>query len=467
MQRYAIRMFADGWRQWAPAIGLVAVMATMIGLCVYQFAWTTTTEFRDAVAKTDVPLAEFQIISITIYTLVALVAWVALTVVGQASVHATRHTHALWLLLGASPRSVFGSTLYVLLLVSLCGAAAGAAIATVLSFWAIPAFNSAVSSEVVLPRFTLSPWAPAAIVAVSVVTMILGSILPARRASRIEPSVALRMPNQPGSNLKSTLVRVFTGVFFLAVAVVLVAVAKSDSELASTGPGPIFNAAVTAGGSALIAVYLLCPEIVGIVFRVLHRLFAASNLVVAALGTRAAAARAQLNTTTIAPLAVGLGGVGLLLCTVRSVGAFIEILEPGVPANLSDVLIIVAVVIVSMLATSAAVVALSSRGRGREIALLQVCGLREQQVLSLVAAESFAMALAASTTAIIPVVVGGLVCAFASAASPVGSAVVVWPAGIMILGFLGSWLLMFLILVLPTIRPLRDGPSAQLREQVN
>ena len=38
MQRYVIRMFADDWKQWVPAIAVVAVMATMIGLCVHQFA---------------------------------------------------------------------------------------------------------------------------------------------------------------------------------------------------------------------------------------------------------------------------------------------------------------------------------------------------------------------------------------------------------------------------------------------
>ena len=48
MQRYVIRMFADDWKQWVPAIAVVAVMATMIGLCVHQFAWTSDSRFRAA-----------------------------------------------------------------------------------------------------------------------------------------------------------------------------------------------------------------------------------------------------------------------------------------------------------------------------------------------------------------------------------------------------------------------------------
>ena len=130
-------------------------------------------------------------------------------------------------------------------------------------------------------------------------------------------------------------IRKLSGVLFFVVAVALVVASKLDTQLAAAGPGAIFNLAINTGGSALIAVYLLCPQIVGAVFQMLHRLGEATGLVVSALGIRAAAARALMNATTIAPLAVGLGGIGLLLCTVRSVGAFIDLVEPGAPANLS------------------------------------------------------------------------------------------------------------------------------------
>ncbi len=100
MPRYVVRMFADEWRQWSPSIAVVAVIATMIGVCVHQFAWTSDPAFRAAVTNAGVPIAEFQILSVTIYTVIALVSWVSLTVVGRASVHVTRSSHALWLLMG-------------------------------------------------------------------------------------------------------------------------------------------------------------------------------------------------------------------------------------------------------------------------------------------------------------------------------------------------------------------------------
>ena len=71
MQRYVFRMFADEWRQWTPAIAVVTVITAMIGLCVHQFAWTGDPRVRAAVTAAGVPVEEFQILSVTIYTVVA------------------------------------------------------------------------------------------------------------------------------------------------------------------------------------------------------------------------------------------------------------------------------------------------------------------------------------------------------------------------------------------------------------
>ncbi|WP_454151240.1 FtsX-like permease family protein [Microbacterium lacticum] len=465
MQRYVIRMFADEWRQWVPAVAVVAVIATMIGLCVHQFAWTSDPQFRAAVVAAGVPLDEFRILSVTIYTVIALVSWVALTVVGRASVQATRRAHALWLLLGASPSTVFISTLLVLAVVSVCGAVVGALASTLLSFWAVPAFNAEVSPAVNLPGFVIVPWAPVAIIVLSVVTAMVGGLLPARRASRTPPSVALRSPEGSGRRSIVTVFRIVCSVFFLLVAGGLVVAAGFSSQLGSTSPGSMFNLAVDAGGSALIAVYLLCPQIVAFIFWILNGIFSRSGAVVPALGTRAAAARVQASATTIAPLAAGLGGIGLLLCAVNSVVAVTEALQPGTQTDLTEVWTIVAVIAASMLATSAAVVSLSARGRGREIALLQAAGMQTRQIGTLIASESFAIALAASITAAVPVAVGGIVCVLVSKAALGNSSVVVWPVPAMLLGLVAAWIVIFLILLAPAITPLRDGPGAQLREQ--
>lgn len=230
----------------------------------------------------------------------------------------------------------------------------------------------------------------------------------------------------------------------------------------------MFNLAVTAGGSALMAVHLLCPQLMSFIFWVLNGLFSRMGLVVPALGTRSAASRVGTSATTVAPLAVGLGGIGLLLCAVNSVIAFTDALQPGTRADLTDVWMIVAVVAISMLATSAAVVALSARGREREIALLQAAGMRGRHIGALIAAESFAMSLAASIAAVVPVVAGGLVCALASRATlNTGSSVVVWPVSVMLWGLIASWGALCLILLVPALTPLRRGAGTQLRRQEN
>lgn len=460
-------MFADDWKQWVPAIAVVAVMATMIGLCVHQFAWTSDSRFRAAAGASGVSVTEFQILSVTIYTVVALISWISLTVVGRASIHATRRTYALLLLLGAAPAAVFGSTLFLLLLVSLCGATIGAFVSALLSFWVVPAINAMISPTAHLPEYALIAWAPVVAIVASFLTALVGGLSPAFHASRVRPGAVLRTPDGLGREPASGL-RILCGAFFLIVASGLVASAGFAGPLGVTGPGPVFNLAVTAGGSALMAVHLLCPQLMSFILWALNGLFSRMGLVVPALGTRSAASRVGTSATTIAPLAVGLGGIGLLLCAVNSVIAFTDALQPGTRADLTDVWMMVAVVAITMLATSAAVVALSARGREREIALLQAAGMRGRHVGALIAAESFAMSLAASIAAAVPVMAGGLVCALASRATLTsGSSVVVWPVSVMLWGLIASWGALFLILLVPALAPLRRGAGAQLRRQEN
>ena len=466
MLRYVIRMFGDQWRQWVPSIAVVAVITSMVGVCVHQFAWTGDPAFRSAIIAAGGSVTEVQILSVTIYAVIAVVAWVSLTIVGSASVQAARASHALWLLMGAAPTTVFFATLLVLTLVAVCGAAMGAAVSTVAVFWVVPAFNATMVPEAILPSFTFTAWAPIVTVILSVATALIGGFLPARHASHTTPSAALKSvavsAEQPRTAV--TIFRIIGGLLFILIAASLVVAAVFASQLDSTTPASMFNLTINAGGSALIAVYFLCPEIATFVFCVLYVLLVSCRLVVPILGVRAARNRVALNATTIAPLATGLGGIGLLLCAVNSVVALTEALQPGTRADLSDVWVIVTVVAVSMVATSAAVVALSARDRGREIALFQAMGMRSSQICSLIAAESLALTVVTTIAAAIPVVIGGLVCAFVSHAV-LGSFVVVWPIVAMIIGAAISWSALFIILLVSALAPLRDGPSLQLREQ--
>jgi antimicrobial peptide ABC superfamily ATP binding cassette transporter, permease protein len=118
-----------------------------------------------------------------------------------------------------------------------------------------------------------------------------------------------------------------------------------------------------------------------------------------------------------------------------------------------------------MLMTSAAVVSLSARGREREIALLQTAGMPGRQVGLLILSESFAMSLGALIIAFVPIIAGGLVCSLVSSAALGGRIMVLWPTLEMLLGFVISWLALFFILLVPALRPLREGPGQQLREQ--
>lgn len=464
MLRYVVRMFASEWRQWLPSMGVITVVSAMVGLCVHQFAWTNDPAFRAAVTEAGGSVAEFQILSVTIYTVVALVACVSLTVVGKASVQAMQRSHALWLLMGAAPATVFLTTLLVIIMVSTCGSIAGAAFSTLASIRAIPAFNAAVAPSAALPSFTVYAWAPVGTVLLSVGTAFAGGLMPARQASRTPPSAALRTNNEGHIRGVSSIARVTAGLLSLIVTAALVIAAASADALGSTSPASMFNLAIDAGGCALVFVYLLCPELVTFTYWVLRHIFARASAAIVVLGVRAARDRVNVSATTIAPLVAGLSCIGILLCAVNSVVSVTEILQPGIATDMTDVFTIVTVVAVSMLTTSAAMIALSARGRSREVALLQAVGMHGSQVCLFIASESLAFAIAASAAAVIPIVATGLVSALVSNAA-LGYAVVEWPATTMIIGALVSWLTLFAVLFVPAIPPLRNGPSNQLRDQ--
>lgn len=463
MPRYALRTLLDQWRQWTPTILVIAVMSTMIGLCAHEFCWTGDEHFQQAVTAAGVPVDEFAASAVTIYVIVALVTWVSLTMVGRSSVEATRPTHARWLLLGARPSSVFGSALALLFVAAVCGALLGTLVSTLMSPWAIPFLSSLIAPRAELPRFAVTAGAPLTTVAVTISTTLIGGLLPALHASRTPPRVALRQEAEAGRGRGGRALRVGGGLCLTLVSAGLVLAAGSATKLGTTGPGPMFNLAVDAGGSALAAVYLLCPQIVSAVFTMVHSVLERTGMVVPALGVRSAADRVTQSSATIAPLAAGLDGIGLLLCSVDSVSSYVTAVQPGTPTDLTDVWIVTTVVAVSMLATSAAVVALSARGREHETALLQAAGMQPGQVCALIASETAAMSLAATVAAVVPVFASGAVCGLVTRAVT-GESIVVWPVGMLAVGALASWLALFVIVLAPALAPLREGPAAVLRE---
>lgn len=142
MGRYVLRVFRDNLAGWVPTIMVVAVVTTLVGVCMNQFVWTSSPSFASAARLAGLDPAEFGMVSATIYVVVALLAFFSLTVVGSATVDRIRGTFAQWRLMGASPSQVRAGTWMLVGVASLTGSLLGSLLAMPASLLAVPEFNA-------------------------------------------------------------------------------------------------------------------------------------------------------------------------------------------------------------------------------------------------------------------------------------------------------------------------------------
>ncbi|RDH09760.1 FtsX-like permease family protein, partial [Tsukamurella pulmonis] len=192
MYRYGLRILLADARGWWPAITTIAMITALVGLCATQFAWARDPRFVAAVEAQGRAVSEFTIVAQTIYVVVAALGVFALTVVGNATVEATRRTFAQWRLVGASPRDVRHGIWALVATAALIGAVPGSFAALVAAYFAVPIFNEMAAPGFAAPTLPPSPFAWFLSLAVGVLTCLLGAVGPARRGARTRAIVVFR-----------------------------------------------------------------------------------------------------------------------------------------------------------------------------------------------------------------------------------------------------------------------------------
>ena len=197
MHRYAIRIFAEDLVGWVPLVCVVTMTSTLVGICVSQAVWTSGPAFAEATRAARLDLTGFQVVSVTIYAEVALIALFALTAIGSATVRRCHSTFAQWRLAGATPIQVRVSALSVAGLASTIGSAAGSLASLPLSSALVPAFDALAAEgfsgglgSFEPPAFDVGALAAPLAFAVSWPTRMAGAILPALRTGRVAPSTS-------------------------------------------------------------------------------------------------------------------------------------------------------------------------------------------------------------------------------------------------------------------------------------
>ncbi len=459
MRKYARRILFADFGSWRPAIITIAAVTVLVGLCATQFAWTHDPRFVAAAESQGHSIIEFTIVSETIYILVAALALFSLTVVGTATVESTRHTFSQWRLVGASPSDVRRSIWSLVATAAFIGAVPGSLIAIGLSYLVVPTFD-----QMAAPGFE-APVLPPSVVAwlfslvLGVITCLLGAFGPARTASRtqaIEVFRAIPRTRRKGWWWRAPL----AGLLLLSSLGLLAASAALGAHEA--GVAVMFNLALNGGMAAVVFVYIVGPLVTPAILAVAGRLAGAFGSVTGRLAAKAAIERAGTSANTIAPLAAGIGGVGVILISVESTAMVVRTLDNSAEISLVDTLVMTALISVVLLVTSAAVVSLAARDVEREHSLLRVAGMSSRRITTWYAWQAFLLALTGTVLALVPIVITATTTAISSAAYA-GTSIVVIPWVSLIFGFALSWLVLFLVQWWPARSSLRADIAVGLR----
>ncbi|WP_196776657.1 FtsX-like permease family protein [Corynebacterium casei] len=434
-------------------------MTALVGLCAAQFAWTHDDRFVAATQAQGHAITEFTIVSETIYMLVAVLALFSLTVVGTATVESTRRTFSQWRLVGASPGDVRRSTWALVATASLIGAVPGSLAGIGLSYVVVPAFNQMAAPGFNAPVLPPSILAWLASLVLGVATCLLGAFGPAHRASRTQAIEVFR--DIPGRHRKGWWWRVpLAGLLLLFSLGMVVTAAALGAH--SAGVAVMFNLALNAGISAVFFAYIVGPLCVPGLLAGLGHLAGTFGNVTGRLAARAAVERAGTSANTVAPLAAGIGGVGVILTSVESAAAVVRVVDSSAETNLADTVVMAALISFVLLVTSAAVVSLVSRDLEREHSLLRIAGMPSRRITGWYAWQALLLSLTAILLAAVPIIVTVATTAISSAAY-VGYPIVAVPWTTLLLGLVVSWLVLFLVQWWPARASLRADVAVGLR----
>lgn len=385
MARYVLRVFRDNVTGWVPTILVVAVVTTLVGICMNQFVWTSSPLFTLAARQAGLDPAEFGMVSVTIYVVVSLLAFFSLTVVGSATVNRIHGTFAQWRLMGASPSQVLASMWMLVGVASLFGSLIGSLAAVPASLLAVPEFNAMAAESFAdgfgsfaPPAFTPSMAAWLGSLLLGVATCMLGASIPSLRAAKIRPIEVIRGTGAIGIRHGwRSWAHWALGLIVMAAALALAFSGMGTPRTLAFGQeaGQTFNSALWAGIIASFGMYILVSMLIPILLgigRVVCRLCGSATGVLAA---RSAKAKAASNTNTIAPLALAMGLSVTLLTCARSYGRILALGGHPKSLNYADSLLLITMLCIVSLATSMAVIALSNRSMVADQALLRSIGL--------------------------------------------------------------------------------------------
>ncbi|WP_043561505.1 FtsX-like permease family protein [Actinomyces israelii] len=374
MTRYTLRALAAQWRAWSGTVVVLALAAVLVDVCLAHRMTVTRPDVVAAARDAGVSPRELAVPGVSMYFYSAMVAIPVVAVVGQSCVQALRTSWARWRLAGALPRQVLAS---VVATVAVLGAVA--CVPGILVGLAVDQPFAEVLTRMAAQRMgrieVAQTPATAALTVVSVVGIaVIGAIGPARSAVRTPATEAVRTASPVPVRRRMGVVRwVLAGAWALVCAVQLLAALL-------VRPGKSIDGLPDGGGQAMLAALLLAVLVVLLAPALIPGLLRAWSAPLTRLGgpcmiaRRSALWRSSLAASAIALLSLAFSFAAVLVTNLEVARAVIRAAHLHAVLSQTDSLVLASILGAMALLGAIAVVAMASRSRQREIAVLRCAG---------------------------------------------------------------------------------------------
>ena len=386
MTRYVLRALLSQWKSWSGTVLVLAFAATLVNVCLAHRFSVTRPEVVATARAAGVSPAELEMSGLSIYIYSALVAIPVVAVVGQSCVQALRTNWARWRLAGAVPRQVFFSVIMTIATLGLVSCIPGILVG-ILVDQTFSSILTRIASEKMGAIEVIQTPTTILFTAVSVVGIaVLGAFGPARTAVKVPATEAIREMSL--SIRRMSLTRWGLGALWSLICAAQLFLAFTIQ------PQKIDDGLPAGGGQAMLAAILISILSVIIAPALVPGLLKVWSLPLAHLGgpwlvaRRSTSWRASLSGSAVALLGLGFSFTAALMTNLYTTESVVASAHLPNKINQLDTLVMIAILGLIALLGAIAVVAMTSRSRQREFAILRCGGSTIKQIRAQAVIES-------------------------------------------------------------------------------
>lgn len=403
MTRYVLRALLSQWKSWSGTVLVLAFAATLVNVCLAHRFSVTRPEVVATARAAGVSPAELEMSGLSIYIYSALVAIPVVAVVGQSCVQALRTNWARWRLAGAVPRQVFLSVIMTIATLGLVSCIPGILVGILVDQTFSSILTRIVSEKMGAIEVIQTP-TTILFTAVSVVGIaVLGAFGPARTAVKVPATEAIREMSL--SIRRMSLTRWGLGALWSLICAAQLFLAFTIQ------PQKIDDGLPAGGGQAMLAAILISILSVIIAPALVPGLLKVWSLPLAHLGgpwlvaRRSTSWRASLSGSAVALLGLGFSFTAALMTNLYTTESVVASAHLPNKINQLDTLVMIAILGLIALLGAIAVVAMTSRSRQREFAILRCGGSTIEQIRAQAVIESLLYTCTALLLSGVPLIV--------------------------------------------------------------